>query len=131
MKKELLRRWSIGILLIGLMNGTIFYSEAAISTDNIDFKGRWDDDKRSVPSELPISAFVDGSVLMIQSSTANVDIMIVVSQNGIPIYERTILASQTSQIVIDMSGWDEGTYVLVLRNKWGGVLSGEFSKSYY
>lgn len=126
MENKNLQKWGLCFLLI-LISGLTFQMEASTPSSKVKLEGDWKDIRRSVPFELPISAFIDGSVLTIQSSSTNIDIAIIVSQNGISIYEKNVPTSQTAQIIVDMSGWTEGEYVLVLRNKWGGYLYGIFN----
>lgn len=128
MKNECLQKWRICFLLF-LISGLAFQVEARTSSNKVPLRGSWDDDRRSTPSELPVSASVDGNILIIQSSSTSADITVVVSRDGVPVFEKNVPASQTSQIVVDMNGWEEGSYVLELRNKWGGYLSGNICKT--
>lgn len=123
MENKWLQKCGLSFLLI-LIGGLTFQMEATTPSSKVKLEGDWKDIRRSVPFELPISAFVNGSVLTIQSCTANVDITVVVSQNGVPVYEKTVPANQTSLVLIDMSVWEKREYVLELRNSWGGYLFG-------
>lgn len=125
MENKWLQKWGLSFLLI-LIGGLTFQMEAT-APSKVELEGDWKDDRRSVPFELPVSAFVDGNVLTIQSCTADVDITVVVSQNGVPVYEKAVPASQTTLVVVDMDDWAEGSYVLELKNELGGYLWGIYT----
>lgn len=121
MENRLLQK-TIMILLIVLFCGTCF----TVSAKRVDLKGRWKDIKRSQPVELPISVYVENNQLVIQSDFISSDIMVMVSYNGVTVYENTMFASSMYQYSIDIKGWKNGNYKIKLSNKWGNYLVGWF-----
>lgn len=122
MENKLVKRWSVFTLWVVLLVG--FANQA--KADPIDLRGEWKDNKRSISSEVPVTASFETSLLSIQSRHQSSDIKICISRNGASVYEKTIPASETSLVAIDMSSWEEGEYVLELRNERGGYLYGRF-----
>lgn len=120
MENKLVKKWSVFTLWVVLLVG--FANQA--KADPIDLRGKWRDNERSISSEVPVTASFEMNLLSIQSRHQDSDIKIYISRNGASVYEKTIPASETSLVAIDMSSWEEGEYVLELRNERGGYLYG-------
>lgn len=120
MENKLVKKWSVFTLWVVLLVG--FANQA--KADPINLEGDWKNNERSISSEVPVTASFETSLLSIQSRHQNSDIKICISRNGASVYEKTIPVSETSLVAIDMSSWEEGEYVLELRNERGGYLYG-------
>lgn len=122
MGNKFVKKWSVFTLWVVLLVG--FANQ--VKADPINLEGKWRDNKRSISSEVPVTASFERNLLSIQSRHQDSDIKICISRNGASVYEKTIPVSETSLVAIDMSRWEEGEYVLELRNERGGYLSGIF-----
>lgn len=120
MENKLVKKWSVFTLWVVLLVG--FANQ--VKADPINLEGDWKNNERSISSEVPVTASFETSLLSIQSRHQNSDIKICISRNGASVYEKTIPVSETSLVAIDMSSWEEGEYVLELRNERGGYLYG-------
>lgn len=113
------------ILLICILGGLTFQDLSAQTKQRLIFRGKWSEVHRSISSNIPISAFLNGNILSLQSSTQRSDITICISKDGKVLYEETVPASETDCIIIDLSGFDKGSYSVELKNQWGDCLWGE------
>lgn len=113
------------ILLIFILGGLTFQDLSAQTKQRLIFRGKWSEVHRSISSNIPISAFLNGNILSLQSSTQRSDITICISKDGKVLYEETVPASETDCIIIDLSGFDKGSYSVELKNQWGDCLWGE------
>lgn len=113
------------ILLICILGGLTFQDLSAQTRQRINLRGKWPEVDRSISSNIPVSAFLNDDVLFIQSSTQRSNITIYISKDGKVLYEETVLASETDCIIIDLSGFEKGSYSVELKNQWGDCLWGE------
>lgn len=114
------------ILLICILGGLTFQDLSAQTRQRVDLKGRWYEIARSISTNISISAFLNDGILSIQSSTQCSNITICISKDGEVLYEETVPASETDCIIVDLSGFDKGSYSVELKNQWGDCLWGEF-----
>ena len=90
--------------------------------------GEWQEGKRSISDDCPVSAFLDGAFLFIQTTSTRSEITIKVMDGATVVSEGTILppvlstSISTSQLVSGVS------YRLILTNQWGDCLQGDFKK---
>lgn len=82
----------------------------------------------SMPAFSSVSASIDGSLLHIQCTNPTVDVTVRIIQNGVTVYQDTVLAADTDHIWIDLSGYAAGTYTLDLTNSEGGHIYGLFDR---
>lgn len=94
----------------------------------IPLHGEWKEGIRSVSSTIPVSVFINEGILSLHSSTQRSDITICISKEGEKVYEKTVSASMTDCVIIDLTGFGEGDYTVELRNQWGDYLWGELGK---
>ena len=89
--------------------------------------GKWNEGKRSVSSDIPITFYVDNGQLVIKSHALRSDITIRIMDSSTIVYEETVLAEKTGYILIDLKDNKSGVYTLNLTNQWGDHLYGEFT----
>lgn len=89
--------------------------------------GKWNEGKRSVPSDIPITIYVENGQLVIKSHSLRSDITIRIMDSSTMVYEETVLAEKTGYILIDLKDNKSGVYTLNLTNQWGDHLYGEFT----
>ena len=89
--------------------------------------GKWNEGKRSVSSDIPITIYVENGQLVIKSHSLRSDITIRIMDSSTMVYEETVLAEKTGYILIDLKDNKSGVYTLNLTNQWGDRLYGEFT----
>ena len=89
--------------------------------------GKWNEGKRSVSSDIPITIYVENGQLVIKSHSLRSDITIRITDSSTMVYEETVLAEKTGYILIDLKDNKSGVYTLNLTNQWGDHLYGEFT----
>ena len=89
--------------------------------------GKWNEGKRSVSSDIPITIYVENGQLVIKSHSLRSDITIRIIDSSTMVYEETVLAEKTGYILIDLKDNKSGVYTLNLTNQWGDHLYGEFT----
>ena len=89
--------------------------------------GKWNEGKRSVSSDIPITIYVENGQLVIKSHSLRTDITIRIMDSSTMVYEETVLAEKTGYILIDLKDNKSGVYTLNLTNQWGDHLYGEFT----
>lgn len=89
--------------------------------------GKWNEGKRSVSSDIPITIYVENGQLVIKSHSLRSDITIRIMDSSTMVYEETVLAEKTGYILIDLKDNKSGVYTLDLTNQWGDHLYGEFT----
>lgn len=121
--------WATRVMVTFVLSMSIgFLGYAEQPGSLIPCKGSWNEGPRSISPFMPVSAYITNDLLLVQSLTLRSDITITIVKNGTIIYEQTVPASQTANIGISVTDWEEGTYTLELRNQWGGYLYGDFVK---
>lgn len=113
------------ILFLFILGGLFFQDLSAQTRQIVNLRGKWHEVHRSISSNIPISTFLNDGILSIQSSTRCSDITICISKDGEVLYEETVPASETNCIIVDLSGFDKGSYSVELKNQWGDYLWGE------
>lgn len=78
-------------------------------------------------SALPITAFLDGTDLCIELSSAISDLNIILIKENVEIANRTISVEAEQCETFDLSEYGAGSYQIVLTTPQGTYLSGEFS----
>ena len=120
--------WTTRVMVTLVLTMSIgFLGHADESGAKIVLDGEWEEGPRSISPSTPVSAYITGALLFIQSSTLRSDIVVTIVKNKTIVYEQTVPASQTANIGISVTDWEEGNYTLELRNQWGGYLYGDFS----
>ena len=89
--------------------------------------GKWNEGKRSVSSDIPITIYVENGQLVIKSHSLRSDITIRIMDSSTMVYEETVLAEKKGYILIDLKDNKSGVYTLNLTNQWGDHLYGEFT----
>ena len=89
--------------------------------------GKWNEGKRSVSSDIPITIYVENGQLVIKSHSLRSDITIRIMDSSTMVYEETVLAEKTGYILIDLKDNKSRVYTLNLTNQWGDHLYGEFT----
>ena len=89
--------------------------------------GKWNEGKRSVSSDIPITIYVENGQMVIKSHSLRSDITIRIMDSSTMVYEETVLAEKTGYILIDLKDNKSGVYTLNLTNQWGDHLYGEFT----
>ena len=89
--------------------------------------GKWNEGKRSVSSDIPITIYVENGQLVIKSHSLRSDITIRIMDSSTMVYEETVLAEKTGYLLIDLKDNKSGVYTLNLTNQWGDHLYGEFT----
>lgn len=125
MKSQRTLWWVICVCVV--FSGLLLQRVSATERSSIPLCGKWEEVDRSISSSIPISAFVNDGVLSIHSSTQRSDITICISKDGKVLYEKTISASETDCITIDVNDFDSGVYSIELKNQWNDSLLGEFN----
>ena len=99
-----------------------------IKADNrVYVEGEWNEGKRTVMTEIPITAIENDVDLMIETTSTRSDITIRIVKDGNILYEKTLFSPQMA-ITIALDFLDPGTYRLELTNQWGDFLYGTFEK---
>ncbi|WP_455643464.1 DUF3244 domain-containing protein [Parabacteroides sp.] len=121
--------WATRVMVTFLLSMSIGFSGYADESGaKIVFDGEWLEGSRSISPSTPVSAYITSDLLFIQSSTLRSDITVTIVKNKTIVYEQNIPATQTANIGISVTDWEEGVYTLELRNQWGGYLYGDFVK---
>ena len=119
--------WSSRVMVTFLLSISIgLLGHANEPGAKIVLDGEWEDNWRSISPSMSVSAYITSDFLFIQSSTLRSDIAATIIKSGTIVYVQTIFADQTVNVGISVTGWEEGTYTLELRNQWGGYLYGNF-----
>lgn len=127
MKRQLLSQKCISFLLVSILTSICTFSlSAKVMDDKIDMDGHWEEKRKSITIELPVTASIDGSLLTIQCSTGRSDITVRIQGGDGFLYEKMYPASEAYLISIDLSYAPKGSYTLDLTNQWGDHLSGIF-----
>lgn len=130
MKNKVMQHVSGGkILLMSfcfILVATNLFGSTAADKKNIPLRGQWQEDKRSLPTEFPVSVTLDGSVLFIQSSSLRSDITVRILDGATVVTEETIPASMlpASFHIGELTSGE--TYQVEFSNQWGGELQGSF-----
>lgn len=99
-----------------------------VKADNdVDVEGEWNEGKRAIMPEIPITAVENDVYLMIETTSTRSDITIRIVKNGNILYEETLYSPQTAT-TIALDFLEPGTYRLELTNQWGDYLFGSFEK---
>ena len=124
--EKTLKKLTWAMFVYFVFSSLLLQSVSAGKSKDISFFGKWEEGARSISSSIPISAFVNDGVLSIHSSTQRSDITLCISEDGKTFYEKTVPALETDCIVIDLSGFDSGSYSIEMKNQWGDCLWGIF-----
>lgn len=127
MEKQRLLQKCIALFCVSILTSIYAFSlSAKVMVDDVDLDGKWNEDKKSISIEIPVSASIDGSLLTIQCTSGRSDITVrIMGVDGFS-YEKTYPASEAYLITIDLSSAPKGSYSLDLTNQWGDHLSGTF-----
>lgn len=121
--------WIVCLFFVLIFSGLIVQDLSAKAMSGVSLGGWWQEGHRSVSTTVPISAFINGDVLSIQSTSQRSDITVrISSKDGIVLYEVKVSASEADCAMIDLGGFDSDMYVLDLTNQWGDHLHGIFEK---
>lgn len=102
------------------------YTIAGDKNEGINMSGKWNEGKKEICPEYPISAAYDASFLYIESTSQRSDITVRILKNTETILEENASAEELP-IIIPISSLQNGsTYTLELTNQWGDRLVGEF-----
>lgn len=91
-------------------------------------QGEWQEGKRSISDDCPVSAFLDGAFLFIQTTSTRSEITIKVMDGATVVSEGTILPSVLSTSISTSHLVSGVSYRLILTNQWGDCLQGDFKK---
>lgn len=120
--------WIVCVFFVLIFGGLIVQDLSAKTMSGIMLTGGWTEGHRSSSTAASISAFVNGDILSIQSTSQRSDIVVRISKDGIVLYEARVSASEAEYTMIDLGGLDADAYVLDLTNQWGDHLYGIFEK---
>ena len=120
--------WIVCLFFVLIFSGLIVQDLSARTMSGVSLAGWWGEGHRSVSTTVPVSAFVNGDILSIQSTSQRSDIVVRISQDGIVLYEMEIPASDAECTIIDLGKFDADTYDLDLTNQWGDHLYGIFER---
>ena len=95
--------------------------------DQVDTDGNWEEGRRSITQDCPVTVTYDEAFLYIETTSARSDIQIRILDGVTVVYEATLYAPDTF-IAIPLEQLEDGTYGLELTNQWGDYLYGEFEK---
>lgn len=119
--------WCVCLVFVLIFGGLIAQDLSAKTMGSrVSLKGTWREGLRSISSEIPISIFIEGHILSVNSVSQHSDITISISKGKVVLCEKTFPASETNLITIDLNDFDLGTYTIEFRNQWGDYLQGEF-----
>ncbi len=119
--------WATRVMVTFLLSMSVGFSGYADGSGaKIVLDGEWLEGSRSISPSTPVSVYITSDLLFIQSSTLRSDITVTVAKNKTIVYEQNIPVTQTANIGISVTDWEEGIYTLELRNQWGGYLYGDF-----
>ena len=119
--------WATRVMVTFLLSMSVGFSGYADGSGaKIVLDGEWLEGSRSISLSTPVSVYITSDLLFIQSSTLRSDITVTIVKNKTIVYEQNIPVTQTANIGISVTDWEEGIYTLVLRNQWGGYLYGDF-----
>lgn len=131
-KRNLIHLWSIRLfstlvlscISVSLSATTYNYYEK--TKEKIDLGGSWEASTRSLVS-IPIQASIDGESLFLENQQPTCDIEITITNSeGIIVYNKKVLASETAFIIIPVTELQTGMYLLELCNPANGHLKGNF-----
>lgn len=120
--------WIVCVFFVLIFSGLIVQDLSARTMSGVSLAGWWGEGHRSISTTVPVSAFVNGDILSIQSTSQRSDMVIRILRDGIILYEVKVLASESDCTMIDLGAFDEGTYTLELTNQWGDHLHGLVEK---
>lgn len=120
--------WIVCVFFVLIFSGLIVQDLSARTMSVVKLGGWWGEGHRSTSTAVSVSAFVNGDILSIQSTSQRSDIVVRISKDGIVLYEVKVSASEAEYAMIDLGGFDADTYVLDLTNQWGDHLHGIFEK---
>lgn len=120
--------WIVCLFFVLIFSVLLVQDMSAKTMSGVSLTGGWTEGHRSASVTASISAFINGDILSIQSSSRRSDIVVRISKDGIVLHEVKISASETDYTMIDLGGFDADTYALDLTNQWGDHLHGEFEK---
>lgn len=129
MKNYTRKKLFTSIVFLLCFCGVLNLSAKTMDSKDVEFEeGHWSEDHQSRSSSfnLPVRAWIDGSLLFIRSNTQRSDITVRISKDGFVVYEQTVPKTETQLIVIDLSQYGEGNYQLELENQWDDYLRGAF-----
>ncbi|WP_301703677.1 DUF3244 domain-containing protein [uncultured Parabacteroides sp.] len=119
--------WATRVMVTFLLSMSVGFSGYADGSGaKIVLDGEWLEGSRSISPSTPVSVYITSDLLFIQSSTLRSDITVTIVKNKTIVYEQNIPVTQTANIGISVTDWEEGIYTLELRNQWGGYLYGDF-----
>lgn len=119
--------WATRVMVTFLLSMSVGFSGYADGSGaKIVLDGEWLEGSRSISPSMPVSAYITSDLLFIQSSTLRSDITVTIVKNKTIVYEQNIPVTQTANIGISVTDWEEKIYTLELRNQWGGYLYGDF-----
>ena len=111
--------WATRVMVTFLLSMSVGFSGYADGSGaKIVLDGNWEDNWRSISPSMPVSAYITSDLLFIQSSTLRSDITVTIVKNKTIVYEQNIPVTQTANIGISVTDWEEGIYTLELRNQW-------------
>ena len=118
-----MKRLSALFLIICLMFPFVSY---ASDPDNIDLKGKWDDDTERMISPSQPTLSIHGSMLVVQFVTG-IDNLTVCVKNwkGETIHESTLSGSTGEYVSIPLAQTQAGIYYVLLTHRRGWLM-GEF-----
>lgn len=103
-----------------------FFASAENEEEQINFDGQWNEGKRSVQFEYPVSATHDALYLYIENTSQRSDITIRIMENSDCMLEEE-LPAELGSYCISLGSFKKGiVYQLELTNQWGDRLIGEF-----
>lgn len=123
-----LRRIGLIALMLVLLP-TVSYS--IVNEDkpiNLEGSG-WKDKLGTRSLSSPFIAYLNGSVLSIQSDQQEYDLTITLTdrETGEEVYSLEVAKEASSYICIPLVGWDSGSYCLTIRNPEAGYVYGYFN----
>ncbi len=131
-KRNLIHLWSIRLFSTLVLSCILASSHAASynyyeeAKENIDLTGSWKGGTKSL-SPIPIQASIDGESLFLENQQPTCDIEITITNSeGIIVYNKKVLASETAFIIIPVTELQTEMYILELRNPTNGYLKGTF-----
>ena len=113
--------WGFCFLFVGC------FLSVALATDekkDIPLQGEWEEGKRSLQIECPVSVSWDGTYLYVESLSSRSEIHVILSNGAEKVCDETIqvgFSSATIYVGVLESG---KTYQLVLTNQFGDRLEG-------
>lgn len=126
MEKRNLPKFSFLLFVSLLISINGFHGQAKMMDRETPANGKWDEGRKSITIETPITILIDGTLLIIQSTSGRSDITINISNDLGFSYKETVPSANTHFITIDLSNAPKGEYRLDLTNQWEDHLYGDF-----